>query len=77
MRLVFPIAQEKWIIRLASDGTPLIGRRKSPVCARLGLKSPSESYLFRYLKDNEQVPNISLECVMKTAGIIESRERNT
>ena len=30
VRLVFPIAQEKWIIRLASDGTTLIGRRKSP-----------------------------------------------
>jgi hypothetical protein len=30
VRLVFPIAQEKWIIRLASDGTTLVGKRKSP-----------------------------------------------
>jgi hypothetical protein len=30
VRLVFPIAQEKWIIRLGSDGTTLVGKRKSP-----------------------------------------------
>jgi hypothetical protein len=30
VRLVFPIAQEKWIVRLASDGTTLLGKRKSP-----------------------------------------------
>ena len=30
VRLVFPIAQEKWIIRLASDGTTVVGKRKSP-----------------------------------------------
>ena len=30
VRLIFPIAQEKWIIRLGSDGTTLVGRRKSP-----------------------------------------------
>ena len=30
VRLVFPIAQEKWIIRFASDGTTEVGRRKSP-----------------------------------------------
>jgi hypothetical protein len=30
VRLVFPIAQEKWIIRLAEDGVTLLGRRKSP-----------------------------------------------
>lgn len=42
------------------------------VCARLGLKNPSEAYLFNYLDENKQVPNISLECVMKTAGLIES-----
>ena len=30
LRLVFPIAQEKWIIRFGSDGTTLVGKRKSP-----------------------------------------------
>jgi len=30
LRLVFPIAQEKWIVRLAADGLTQIGRRKSP-----------------------------------------------
>jgi hypothetical protein len=30
VRLIFPIAQEKWIIRLGSDGTTLVGIRKSP-----------------------------------------------
>jgi hypothetical protein len=30
VRLIFPIAQEKWIIRLGPDGTTLVGKRKSP-----------------------------------------------
>jgi len=30
VRLVFPIAQEKWIVRLAEDGVRRLGRRKSP-----------------------------------------------
>jgi len=30
VRLVLPIAQEKWIIRLAEDGVTRLGRRKSP-----------------------------------------------
>ena len=42
------------------------------VCNRLGLKLPSDSYLYRYLKNNNQIPDISLECVMKSAGLIES-----
>jgi hypothetical protein len=42
------------------------------VCSRLGIKNPSETYLFGYLESNERIPNISLECVMKTAGLIES-----
>jgi len=42
------------------------------VCNRLGLKLPSDSYLYRYLKTNDQIPNISLECVLKSAALIES-----
>jgi hypothetical protein len=30
VRLVYPIAQEKWIVRLAADGIKQVGRRKSP-----------------------------------------------
>jgi len=30
LRLVFPIAREKWIVRLAGDGHTCLGRRKSP-----------------------------------------------
>ncbi|MGD8649046.1 MAG: hypothetical protein PVH85_33010 [Desulfobacterales bacterium] len=30
VRLVFPIAHEKWIVRLAADGITQLGRRKSP-----------------------------------------------
>ncbi|MBW1785709.1 MAG: hypothetical protein JRK53_03690 [Deltaproteobacteria bacterium] len=30
LRLVLPIAQEKWIVRLEADGVTQIGRRKSP-----------------------------------------------
>ena len=30
VRLIFPIAQEKWIIRIGSDRRTLLGRRKSP-----------------------------------------------
>ena len=30
VRLVFPIAKEKWIVRLSGDGVKRLGRRKSP-----------------------------------------------
>jgi hypothetical protein len=30
VRLVYPIAQEKWIVRLAANGITQLGRRKSP-----------------------------------------------
>lgn len=30
LRLVFPVAQQKWIIRLAADGKTQLSRRKSP-----------------------------------------------
>ncbi len=40
------------------------------VCARRGIKTSSAEYLASY--GHEQVPPISLELVMKTAGLIES-----
>lgn len=42
------------------------------VCKRLGLKTTSEQYLSWYLEKSENVPEISLECVMKAAVLIES-----
>ena len=42
------------------------------VCARLGIQNPSAAYLSGYVKTNEKLPKISLECVMKAAGLIEN-----
>ena len=42
------------------------------VCLRCGIDTPSEQYLSHYLGEQEQVPPISLERVMKAAGLIES-----
>jgi hypothetical protein len=42
------------------------------VCNRLGIKTPSEEYLSGYTKNQEKLPtSISLECIMKSAGLIE------
>jgi hypothetical protein len=47
------------------------------VCSRLGIENPSVQYLGTYWKKNEKgdVPAISLECVMKSAGLIEQMGR--
>ena len=45
------------------------------VCTRLGIDNPSEQYLAGYVDKYNEVPNISLECVMKAAGLIESMGR--
>jgi hypothetical protein len=41
------------------------------VCSRLGIENPSAEYLADYVKQCPAVPPISLECVMKAAGLIE------
>jgi hypothetical protein len=41
------------------------------VCTRAGIDSPSDQYLAGYFEKNQEVPQISLECVMKSAGLIE------
>lgn len=41
------------------------------ICRRLGIDSPSEQYLANYFDQNQEVPAISLECVMKGSGLIE------
>jgi len=42
------------------------------VCSRLGIETPSAKYLSGYLAANRTVPPISLDCVLKTAGLIEA-----
>jgi hypothetical protein len=42
------------------------------VCSKIGLQLSSDSYLYQYLKSNDEIPEISLERVMKAAGTIES-----
>ena len=41
------------------------------VCTRLNLKTSAEKYLAGYVSENNKVPKISLECIMKAAWIIE------
>jgi hypothetical protein len=60
VRLVFPIAVEKWIIRLSDDGAAQEGRRKSP-------KRGSVLELFRELVSFPHLishPNFSLEVLL-------------
>lgn len=41
------------------------------VCGRLGIDNPSAEYLSGYVKRYRDVPPISLDCVTKSAGLIE------
>lgn len=45
------------------------------VCVRAGIDTPSERYLSLYLEKQSEVPHISLDCVMKAAGLIEEMSR--
>ena len=45
------------------------------VCQRLNIDVPSAAYLSSYVKKQNEVPRISLECVMKAAGLIEKMGR--
>jgi hypothetical protein len=60
LRLVYPIAREKWIVRLGADGVTLLGRRKSP-------KRGTIFQLFEELvsiPDLIKHPNFSLEVLL-------------
>ena len=46
------------------------------VCRRLDIDSHSDEYLSRYLENNAEVPAISFECVMKSAGLLEEMGRS-
>ena len=45
------------------------------VCNRLGIINSSDEYLSGYCKNNNEVPRISLDCVLKAAGLIEQMGR--
>ena len=45
------------------------------VCARFGIDNPSEAYLAGYMRNNEEIPEISLDCVTRVAGLIEQMGR--
>ncbi len=57
VRLVYPIAQRKWIVRLADDGAAQLGRRRSP---KLGSIDQLFGELLR-IPDLLADPNFSLE----------------
>lgn len=42
------------------------------VCERLGIESASVGYLASYLEDNEYIPNVSVDAMLRAAGMIES-----
>ena len=45
------------------------------VCERLGVDNPSAEYLTNYIQGIPETPPISLDCVMKAAGLIEQMGR--
>jgi hypothetical protein len=45
------------------------------VCSRLGIENPSAQYLAGYVQKHEETPPISLDCIMKAAGLIEQMGR--
>lgn len=44
-------------------------------CCRLGIDNPSARYLAEFIQESSQPPEISIECVMKSAGTIERMGR--
>lgn len=46
------------------------------VCERLGIKNPSAEYLSGYLNENEFIPDISVDTVLKSVAMIESLLHN-
>jgi hypothetical protein len=60
VRLVYPIAQEKWILRLAPDGEKALSRRKSP------RKGALEHLFLELVRIPELIlhPNFSLEVLL-------------
>jgi hypothetical protein len=45
------------------------------LCGRLGINSPSAEYLSGYVKNHNETLAISLDCIIKSAGLIEQMGR--
>ena len=45
------------------------------LCSRIGIENPSHEYLAEYVKGHASTPPISLDCVLKSAGLIEQMGR--
>ena len=45
------------------------------VCGRIGIDNPSEQYLAGYVRSGKNIPPISLENVLRSAGLIESMSK--
>lgn len=42
------------------------------ICERMGIKNPSAEYLSGYLDNHDEIPDISIDAVLKSVGIIET-----
>jgi hypothetical protein len=60
VRLVHPIALEKWIVKLAEDGSTIVGRRKSPKRGAI----EDIFYELVYIPDLLADPSFSVEVVL-------------
>jgi len=60
VRLVYPIAQDKWIVRLSKNGKTALGRRKSPKRGTLELVFEELVFIPQLLAH----PNFSLEVLL-------------
>lgn len=71
LRLVYPLAREKWIVRLSEDGQSQIGRRKSPKRGRL------EEIFWEMVSLPELVahPNFCLEVLLTQEEEVRRYER--
>lgn len=47
------------------------------VCEIMGIKNPSAEYLNGYTENNDEIPRISIDAVLKSVGIIESLMQTT
>lgn len=46
------------------------------VCNRVGLQTTSHSYLSKYIRENEALPNISMDIILTVSGYIEQMGRS-
>lgn len=66
----------KWLpTRLGVDASSMEFEAETTcwiVCQRLGIESNSVGYLNGYLEENEYIPQVSVDAILRSAGIIET-----